>query len=69
MKTALATHSFPEDRMIGSNISSINQSPSLGVPGSEPEELMTLNYSRNVPLLLGAVQKLTERLAQLENHP
>ena len=66
VKAALAAHSFPEDGIIGSKFSSVNPSPGLGVPGSEPEELMTLAYDRLVPFLLGAVQELTERVAQLE---
>ena len=66
VRTALAAHSFPDDGIIGCKFSRAYPSPGPGVPGGEPEELMTLNYKRMVPLLLGAVQKLTERVAQLE---
>ena len=66
VKAALADHSFPDDGIIGSKFSNVNPSPGLGVPGSEPEVLLTLEYSRLTPFILGAVQKLTERVAQLE---
>ena len=66
VKAALADHSFPDDGIIGSKFSSVNPSPGLGVPGSEPEELMTFEHSRLTPFLLGAVRKLSDRVSQLE---
>ena len=63
---ALLNRSLPTSGVIGSEMHSVDPSPALGVPGSEPEEMMTLAYDRLVPFLLGAVQKLTERVAQLE---
>lgn len=35
-------------------------------PATAPEELMTLCYERLVPFLLGAVNRLTERVTELE---
>ena len=35
--------------------------------GSPPEELMPLSYERLVPILVGGLKALTERVAQLGN--
>ena len=65
VKAALADHSFPDDGIIGSKLASVDPG-SFENPGTAPEELMTLAYDRLVPFLLGAVQRLTERVQQLE---
>ena len=61
VKASLEQHSIPTNPIIGSKMGSVDPGD-LETPPSPPEELMTLDYSRLVPLLLGSVKELTARL-------
>ena len=50
--------------VIGSELASVDPG-TFEEPGSQPEELKTLAYDRLVPFLLGAIQRLTDRVHQL----
>ena len=62
---ALTAYSMPTLPVVCSRWASVDPG-SFDEPGSAPEELMTVCYERLVPFLLGAVQRLTERVTQLE---
>ena len=59
---------MPTLPILGSKLASVDPG-TFEEPGTAPEELTTLAYDRFVPFVLGAVQQLTARLAQLENMP
>jgi hypothetical protein len=57
---------MPTLPIIGSKLAS-GDPGTFEEPGSQAEELKTLAYDRLVPFLLGAVQRLTDRVQQLES--
>ena len=60
VKAALTAHNFPETPVLDTKMASVDQE-------SPAEELMSMRYERLVPMLLGAVKELTNRIAQLES--
>ena len=62
VKQVCETLSIPTNPLISSKLSRVSEEGEL-------EELLGLDYARLSVLLIGAVQKLTERVAQLENPP
>ena len=67
VSAALTASSLPLEGIIGSKFGAIDPG-TPEAPGNDPEvrELMSLSYERLVPFLLGAAQRLTERVQQLE---
>ena len=60
VQSALTAHSFLEKPVLGAKMASVD--------GESPaEELLSLSYERLVPMLLGAVKALTQRIEQLES--
>ena len=66
VKASLERHWIPTHPIIGSKMGSADPGD-LETPPSPPEELMTLSYDRLVPLLLGSIKELTNRVQQLES--
>ena len=57
---ALTSHNFPETPVLDTKMASVD--------GESPaEELMSMRYERLVPMLLGAVKALTQRIEELES--
>ena len=66
VEATLASYSIPILPVIGSKFASVDPG-TFEEPGTAPEELKTHSYERLVPSLLGAVQRLTDRVQQLES--
>ena len=58
VQAALTAHSLPETPVLDTKMASVD---------GQNEELMAMRYERLVPMLLGAVQELTNRVTQLES--
>ena len=60
VQAALTSHNFPETPVLDTKMASVD--------GESPaEELMSMRYERLVPMLLGAVKALTQRIEELES--
>ena len=66
LEATLASYAMPILPVIGSKLASVDPG-TFEEPGTTPEQLKTLAYDRLVPFLLGAVQRLTDRVQQLES--
>ena len=66
VESVLNLHNMPTLPVIGAKLASVDPG-TFDEPGTAPEQLMTLSYERLVLFLLGAVKKLTERIAVLED--
>lgn len=66
VEATLASYSMPILPVIRSKMASVDPG-TFEEPGTTPEQLKTLAYDRLVPFLLGAVQRLTERVQHLES--
>ena len=60
VQATLAAHSLPLTPVLDTKMASIDQE-------SPAEELMSMRYERLVPMLLGAVKALTQRIEELES--
>ena len=59
VQATLAAHSLPLTPVLDTKMASVDQE-------SPAEELMSMRYERLVPMLLGAVKALTQRMEELE---
>ena len=60
VQAQLTAHSLPLTPVLDTKMASIDQE-------SPAEELMSMRYERLVPMLLGAVKALTQRIEELES--
>ena len=60
VQAALTAHSLPETPVLDTKRARVDED-------SPVESLMAMRYERLVPMLLGAVQELTNRITQLES--
>ena len=58
VQSALTSHNIPEAPVLDSKMANVD---------GENQELMSMRYERLVPMLLGAVKELTNRISQLES--
>ena len=60
VQSALQAHNLPETPVLDTKRARVDEDSPL-------EQLMAMRYERLVPMLLGAVKELTNRVAQLES--
>ena len=60
VQAQLTAHSLPLTPVLDTKMASVDQE-------SPAEELMSMRYERLVPMLLGAVKALTQRIEELES--